>query len=208
MGASGNSHAVIAADDRVAVCGDWRGDTSWLSRVATAIDVLTPDAKTILQLGDWWMAPVRTDAFLANTRISRVYVTLGNHEPWGQLAPLLADDPAWRDEGRDWWPDVAISDAQVLDATSAGRADVMLTHEVPASTPVDTLRTALQASRYLWPQHDLDESAPSRARVDHVWNSKRPHFLLHGHMHAPCLGQHAGGRRVVSLGVIGRRRAW
>lgn len=44
---------------------------------------LAPDIRTILQLGDWAMDPA-ADALLIDAGIDRVYVTVGNHEPFGR----------------------------------------------------------------------------------------------------------------------------
>ena len=80
-------------DERVAVCGDWHGSIGWLRTLAPAISVLAPDITTILQLGDWWMDPVRSDAVFLDAGIRRVCVTLGNHEPWNTISPLLDGRP-------------------------------------------------------------------------------------------------------------------
>ncbi|MCR2813035.1 metallophosphoesterase [Microbacterium sp. zg.Y1084] len=80
-------------DERVAVCGDWHGNASWLRTVVSAIPVLAPDVRTILQLGDWWMDAERTDALFQRTGIERVLVTTGNHEPWNRLTPLMEAHP-------------------------------------------------------------------------------------------------------------------
>lgn len=80
-------------DWRIAVCGDWHGNVAWLRLLAPAIRALAPDVTTILQLGDWWMNPHESDRILRDSGIERVLVTLGNHEAWGQLSPLLHAHP-------------------------------------------------------------------------------------------------------------------
>ena len=80
-------------DERVAVCGDWHGNIGWLRMLTRALPNLAYDVKTVLQLGDWWMEPVETDALFADAGIERVLVTVGNHEPFDLITPLLAAHP-------------------------------------------------------------------------------------------------------------------
>lgn len=224
-------------DQRVAVCGDWHGNLGWLRLLTRALPDLAHDMTTIFQLGDWWMDPLETDALFAEAGIERVFVTPGNHEPWDQISPLLAEHPGaavrvsdvtwilprparltiggrtvlslggavsvdrlWRVEGRSWWRDEAITDEHVTAAIAGGPADIMLTHESPADTPVRAVRDLLRTNPFGFPAETLAESAMSRARVSEVWDATRPALLMHGHMHAPGGGVTDDGRRVVSLG--------
>lgn len=84
---------VVVPDLRVAVCGDWHGNQSWLRAMTPAICRLAPDVTTVMQLGDWWMDPRASDDIFAAAGITRVYVTLGNHEPWSEITPLLDAHP-------------------------------------------------------------------------------------------------------------------
>lgn len=193
--------------------------------------------KTVLQLGDWWMDPAASDEAFADTGIDRVLVTLGNHEPWGEISPLLASQPgtalrvseitwllprparlsiggrtvlsvggatsvdkAWRRENVSWWPDEDITDEHVAAAIAAGPADLMLTHESPARTPVAAVRAVLRANPMGFPDDALADSLRSRTRVAEVWDATRPELLLHMHMHVPGGGMTDDGRRVASLG--------
>ncbi|WP_372983351.1 metallophosphoesterase [Microbacterium sp.] len=61
--------------------------------IARALPHLAPDVTTILHLGDWQMPSALTDEIFAETTINRIYVTLGNHEPWDQITPLLNKHP-------------------------------------------------------------------------------------------------------------------
>lgn len=80
--------SVRTPDQRVAVCGDWHGNLGWLRTLAPAITALAPDTTTILQLGDWWMDAEQSDRIFTDAGIERVYVTLGNHEPWPWILHL------------------------------------------------------------------------------------------------------------------------
>lgn len=228
--------AVDLPDGRVAVCGDWHGDVEWLRTIRNAVQAAASDVTTILQLGDWWMDPWACDATFFDSGVDRVYVTLGNHEPWGEITPQLAAHPGqavrvsevtWllprparlRIGGRDilslggaasvdrewrvpvvsWWPDEVITDQHVADAIAGGRADVMLTHESPARTPVAAVTQILRSNPMGFPESTLIESAASRARVAQVWDAVRPKHLFHGHMHVAGPGTTDDGRHVTSL---------
>lgn len=228
---------IVLPDQRVAVVGDLHGNFRWLDIVARAVHSLAPDVTTMLQLGDWWMDPDTTDETLDGTGVERIYVTLGNHEPWGQVTPLLDSRPghavrvskitwllprparltvgghsvlslggaasvdrAWRQEGVSWWPDEEITREHVAEAIAGGPADLMLTHESPARTPVRAVREILRTNPLGFPDDARAESATSRARVAKVWDILYPELLIHGHMHMPGGGRTEDGRRVASLG--------
>lgn len=233
---------VVLPDPRVAVLGDVHGNFRWLDIVARSIRTLAPDITAILQVGDWAMDPGTTDEALDGTGIERIYVTLGNHEHWGEITPLLKAHPgcairvseitwilprparlsiggrnvlslggavsvdkAWRQEGVSWWKDEEISREAVTAAIAAGPADLMLTHESPAGTPVRAVQEILRTNPFGFPADAIADSATSRARVAKVWNIVYPELLIHGHMHAPGGGQTDGGRRVASLGQDGQQ---
>ena len=80
-------------DQRVAVLGDVHGNVGWIRMLARALPHLAPDVTTILQLGDWWMPPAEVDEAFAETAITGIYVTGGNHEPWGEITPLMDKYP-------------------------------------------------------------------------------------------------------------------
>jgi hypothetical protein len=228
---------ITLPDQRVAVCGDWHGNTGWARVIARALPPLAPHVSTMLHLGDWWMNVNDVDEVFAESPIERIYVTLGNHEPWNRFTPILEAHPGsavrlselvWllprpgrltiggrsvlslggassvdresRQEGLTWWPDEAITDEHVAAAIAGGPADLMLTHESPADTPVRPVRDRLHTTPHWFTDRALAESAASRARVSEVWNAVRPVLLAHGHMHIPGGGKMSDGRRVASLG--------
>lgn len=80
-------------DQRVAVLGDVHRNVGWMRMLAKALPHLTSDVRTILQLGDWWMPPGEIDEAFADTNVSGIYVTHGNHEPWDKISPLLDKHP-------------------------------------------------------------------------------------------------------------------
>lgn len=233
---------VVLPDQRVAVVGDIHGNYRWMDIVARSMRRLAPGVTTVLQVGDWWMDPDTTDEALDGSGIERIYVTLGNHEPWDQVTPLLDAHPdcairvseitwilprparltiggrsvlslggavsvdrAWRQEGVSWWKDEEVTSEHVKAAIAGGSADLMLTHEAPAGTPVRAVQAILRTNPFGFPDDALRDSAKSRARVAKVWNIVYPELLIHGHMHAPGGGQTEYGLRVASLGQDGQQ---
>lgn len=242
MKALETTRTITLPDTRVAVSGDWHGNWTWLSTLAPAITTLAPDVKTVLQLGDWWMDKSVSDRIFTDAGTERVYVTLGNHEPWGQISPLQREHPGeairisevtwllprparlriggreilslggaasvdreWRTEGVDWWPDENIHGVHVEAAIAGGPADVLLTHESPAGSPVRPVREVLRTNPLGFPKAARLESAVSRKRVSRVWDEVRPDLLMHGHMHTPGAGTTDDGRRVISMGCDGQQ---
>lgn len=228
---------IALPDQRMAVLGDVHGNVGWLRTVARILPALAPDITTILQLGDWWTDHVAVDDVFADTAITRLYVTLGNHEPWDQVTPLFdsrADaavrisqvtwflprparlslggrsvlslggaasvDRLWRIDGAGWWADERITDEHVAEAIAGGPADLMLTHESPAGTPVRAVREVLRSNPMGFPEETLAESKASRDKVRQVWDAVRPELLMHGHMHVAGGGATDDGRRVASFG--------
>ncbi|MFJ4225410.1 metallophosphoesterase [Microbacterium sp. NPDC089695] len=80
-------------DQRVAVCGDWHRNLGWARMLSRALPFLAPDVRTVLHLGDWQMPPTETDEAFSETSIERIYVTLGNHEPWDKVTKLQNQYP-------------------------------------------------------------------------------------------------------------------
>lgn len=228
-------------DQRVAVCGDWHGNVGWARTIARVLPYIASDVTTLLHLGDWSMPSEEIDEAFAATDIDRILVTVGNHEPFDQITPLLDEYPGaavrvskltWflprparltiggrqvlslggaasvdrqsRIEGLTWWHDEAITDHHVAEAIAGGPADLMLTHEGPAGTPVRPVREILRTNPHQFPEAALEASAASRARVSEVWDAVRPELLAHGHMHVPAGGKTNDGRRVASLGRDGQ----
>lgn len=212
------------------------GNVGWARTVARVLPHMAPDVTTLLHLGDWSMPPKEIDDVFAESDIGRILVTVGNHEPFDQISPLLDAHPGaavrvskltWylprparltiggrrvlslggaasvdrqsRIRGLTWWPDEAITNGHVEAAIAGGPADLMLTHEGPAGTPVRPIREILRTNPQRFPAIALEASAASRARIGDVWDAVRPELLAHGHMHVAAGGKTEDGRRVASL---------
>lgn len=116
------------------------------------------------------------------------------------LGGAASVDREAREEGLTGWPAEAVTDALVEAAIDGGPADLMLTHESPAGTPVRAVREHLRKNPHRLTKTALEASAASRAQVSKVWDAVHPELLVHGHMHAPGGGMTEDGRRVASLG--------
>lgn len=89
------------AGGRVAIAGDWHGSIIWVQSAIPRLHRRLPDVSTVLHLGDFgifrerhgsgFLAPV--DFWCQSASISRVLVTPGNHEDWGELASRFAEQP-------------------------------------------------------------------------------------------------------------------
>ncbi|MCD2498508.1 metallophosphoesterase [Microbacterium nymphoidis] len=81
-------------DEVVAIAGDWHGNTTHIEQIIRAIRATDARVKTIFQLGDFWpdahILPV-VDRICDRYGIEAIYVTLGNHEPWGKIAPQMRE---------------------------------------------------------------------------------------------------------------------
>lgn len=107
-------------------------------------------------------------------------------------------DRLLRTEGEDWWPDERILDEHV-EAALRLEADVMITHESPTSTPLESAQELFATNPHNFPKQTIEESAESRARVDRVWERLHPALLFHGHLHLAGADTTSDGRRIVSL---------
>lgn len=118
------------------------------------------------------------------------------------LGGAASVDRMWRTPGKDWWEDEKILDEHV-EAACTGPADVMITHESPAMTPVAPVAARLAGNPDGLPADALEESAASRAQISRVEAAVDPKILLHGHMHVAGSGVTRDGRTIVSLGQDG-----
>jgi hypothetical protein len=94
------------------------------------------------------------------------------------LGGAVSLDRAGRTAGIDWWPGEEITRAQAGSVMSAGRADVMVTHECPAG-----VRHSFPPPPSWWSPDDLRRSDAHRALLREVVLAVRPRWLMHGHLH-------------------------
>jgi Icc-related predicted phosphoesterase len=114
------------------------------------------------------------------------------------LGGAASVDRLLRTEGKDWWPAERILDEHVRAAVKL-QADVMVTHEPPANTPIRSAQELFASNPHNFPPETLAESTASRERVKTVWEALHPALLFHGHLHQSGVARTSDGRRVVSL---------
>lgn len=89
----GSTPTFALPDSSLWLLGDVHGNTRWLQRALPAMRRVDPKLRTVVQLGDWWQDAHAVDYWARIAGIERILVTLGNHEPYGDVAPLLAEEP-------------------------------------------------------------------------------------------------------------------
>lgn len=77
-------------DPRVWVSGDWHSNAGWVQTLLPALRRRDPEVTTVLQLGDYGFSHAgpgisAVDYWSRRAGIERVFVTLGNHESWGEI---------------------------------------------------------------------------------------------------------------------------
>lgn len=106
-------------------------------------------------------------------------------------------DVRWREPGRTWWPQEAISSGDVEEASSGGHADLMFTHEAPFGIP------NLESRLVGWPEPaGVLYSQESRERMRSIVDAVQPVVLFHGHHHV-LMDSRLGNSRIVGLGRDG-----
>ncbi len=88
----------VDAVGRVAIAGDWHGSSAWVQSAIPRLHRQAPEVSTIFHLGDFGIFKERhgsgfltaVDFWCQSAGISRVFVTPGNHEDWGELSARFA----------------------------------------------------------------------------------------------------------------------
>lgn len=93
-------NAAMANESEVIIAGDWHNDTTWLMNVFPRARKASPDARTILHLGDVEIGgesdTLRAsmlnfiDARCRGNGFDRVLVTPGNHDNWDRITQKKA----------------------------------------------------------------------------------------------------------------------
>lgn len=229
---------------KVAIAGDWHGNTGWALSVISAAALA--GACAIVHTGDFGLWPGdwgeryldTVDQALDELAMALIFVD-GNHEDHGQLATwpragtgaheirgnighlprgyrwewdgktwlalggAVSPDRAMRTPGHSWWPEEAITDADVQRCIAGGPADVMITHDAPATT--GALSGYLASNGFRMSGQLLHECYMSRMRVREVVDAVQPQLLVHGHYHHRYDDQ-LGDTRIIGLDCDGTSR--
>ncbi len=123
--------------------------------------------------------------------------TWGVHT-WMALGGAHSVDRKWRTEGRDWWPEETLTEADVQRAVSGGPVDVIAAHDSPDGTD---LASRLRSG--VFPDEDIVLAKEHRRQVGRVVDATRPGALFHGHYHLrhTTYRNLPGGGRTVVIGL-------
>ena len=119
------------------------------------------------------------------------------------LGGAVSIDMHHRTPNVSWWPQEAVTDADVARAEAAGVVDVMFTHDAPVG--VNPLELILPSLR----DRSLERSCTAnRRRVAMAVEACKPRLLFHGHYHYRYDGMWRAGNgrqtQVVGLGCNGQ----
>ncbi|MFE6966810.1 metallophosphoesterase [Agromyces sp. NPDC057679] len=96
----------LPGETRVAIAGDWHGQSTWVQVIIPRLAKQHPDVQTILHVGDFGIWPGSSGKKFLNSvdywvkqaqqsgsKLCRIIVTLGNHEDHGRLEARFASKP-------------------------------------------------------------------------------------------------------------------
>ncbi len=127
--------------------------------------------------------PIDTDTGLRPVRphiyhLPRGYRWTWHGRTWMALGGAHSLDRHARTEGRSWWPEEFLSDADMERATTGGPVDVIVAHDCPDRVDIPGL-----APPGFYPAAQLADAEAHRNLVGKVVDATRPGVLLHGHYH-------------------------
>lgn len=127
--------------------------------------------------------PVDPDTGLRRIRPNLFHLPRGvrwiwHGRTWMALGGAHSVDRQLRVQGKDWWPEEFLSEADLLRATTSGPVDVLLTHDCPDRVDIPGL-----AAPGVFPAEEIAVSEAHRWLVGQVVDATTPAVLLHGHYH-------------------------
>lgn len=125
-----------------------------------------------------------------------------NGKTWLALGGAVSVDKNLRNEGIDWFPEEEITDEQEILAITGGPADVLLSHDAPASVPL-----YLGTPPQLWLPM-IPKAEAHRERLQRVCEAVEPRWIFHGHYHKPGDHMLSSGCRAISLDMDGQQGNW
>lgn len=111
----------------------------------------------------------------------------GHRWRWGSkvflsLGGAYSIDRQHRTKFVDWFPQEVITSEALERSLKADKGvDIMLTHDAPAKSPVETALKQIQGRGYLF----IEDSYKNRLLLQEVIDYHRPKRLFHGHWHVP-----------------------
>jgi hypothetical protein len=150
--------------------------------------------------------PVRLAPSHHITWLPRGYRWEWHGRTWLALGGAVSVDKLLRTEGKDWFPEEAITDEQEAAVIAGGPADIMLTHDAPVDAPLRLIRPAPVAWQPMIPAADAH-----RERMQRICEAVKPSWLFHGHYHqeGASVVQTAWGRcEFTALHMDGCQHNW
>jgi hypothetical protein len=106
------------------------------------------------------------------------------------LGGAASIDKPFRREGRSWWPEELITEADVEASIAGGKVDILIAHDSPATAPnsiTDDPYGQLNAARYFG--SDMVEMCTDhRKQLQRVTDEVTPRLVFHGHYHMAMTG--------------------
>ncbi|MCH9734101.1 MAG: metallophosphoesterase [Actinomycetia bacterium] len=96
---------------------------------------------------------------------------------WMALGGAHSPDRQMRKEGKSWWPQEHLSDADIETATAPGHVDVIVAHDAPDEVDIPGLTPGA------FPAAEIAASEEHRRRVGEVVDATTPELFFHGHYH-------------------------
>jgi len=127
-----------------------------------------------LPLNDFGVRPIREHIF----HLPRGFRWIWHGRTWMALGGAHSVDKHLRKEGRSWWPQEFLSDADIQRALSGGSVDVIVAHDCPDRVDIPGL-----APDGFFPAAQIAVAEAHRHLVGTVVDATRPDVLLHGHYH-------------------------
>lgn len=88
-----------------------------------------------------------------------------------------------RTEGRSWWPEEMVSEADVAAVAAGGPADIMLAHDCPNDPYLTRQVSAIVADPHGISHQAQAYAAVGRERVHRAFEAVQPRVFAHGHYH-------------------------
>lgn len=133
--------------------------------------------------------------------LPRGYRWTWHDRAWAAAGGAVSVDRAFRQAGRDWWPEEEISEADHARIVDGGHVDVLVCHDAPTSVPM---------TFGLWPSGwdvaDKTRADAHRDRLQSIVDDVAPSLLVHGHYHRwhdLTVEQGYGDLRVLGLDMDG-----
>lgn len=162
-----NSDAYL--DTLNAACEEYGVELLW-------VDGNHEDHRTLnsLPLNDIGVRPIREHI----THLPRGFRWTWHRRRWMSLGGAHSVDKHMRKEGRSWWPEEYLSDADIDRAVGGGPVDVIVAHDCPDRVDIPGL-----APDGFWPAAQIADAEAHRFLVGKVVDATKPGILFHGHYH-------------------------